>query len=157
MPAILCSCAWCMLVDNICLHMSDLVFLVVAFSCLQPPGSSMSHTAVTLQVFMSGQDDIIVKADWEPEPGEPMPQMPGCFIGKKFGAGQACSRWGGGGTLYILVHNSKCDMCLSLYISTARFWCSATAVCTKVPWVCCSKCVFGVSRDTGVDLPLSTV
>jgi hypothetical protein len=47
----------------------------------------MSDTGLALQVFMSGDDDIIVKDGWKPQPGQPMPQMAGVFVGKQFGAG----------------------------------------------------------------------
>lgn len=51
----------------------------------------MAQTGLALQVFMSGDDDIIVKEGWRPHPGEPMPQMPDVFIGKQFGAGGLCA------------------------------------------------------------------
>lgn len=47
----------------------------------------MAETGLALQLFMSGDDDIIVKEGWRPHPGQPMPQMAGVFIGKQFGAG----------------------------------------------------------------------
>lgn len=47
----------------------------------------MANTSLAIQVFMAGDDDIIVKEGWRPVPGEPMPQMQGVWIGKQFGAG----------------------------------------------------------------------
>jgi hypothetical protein len=47
----------------------------------------MGDTGLSLQLFMAGDDDIIVTQDWKPRPGDPMPQMPGVRIGKQFGAG----------------------------------------------------------------------
>jgi hypothetical protein len=47
----------------------------------------MGDTGLSLQLFMAGDDDIIVTQGWKPHPGDPMPQMPGVRIGKLFGAG----------------------------------------------------------------------
>lgn len=81
-----------------------------------PPShtSSMSSTTKTntglaVQLFMTGDDEIIVKDGWRPHPGDPMPQMPGCFVGKRFGAGVCLRRgwWGWGATLIASLCSSQ--------------------------------------------------
>lgn len=47
----------------------------------------MADTALAMQLFMAGNDDIIVKENWRPMPGQPMPGMANVYVGKQFGAG----------------------------------------------------------------------
>jgi hypothetical protein len=80
--------------------------------------SSMSDTGLALQLFMSGDDDIIVKDGWKPQPGQPMPQMAGVFVGKQFGAGGcafAAGNFDAPWWLWVLlpsVHAPKLSMCV---------------------------------------------
>jgi hypothetical protein len=46
-----------------------------------------SDANASISLFLTGSDDIYVKNFWKPEPGQPIQDMPGCFVGKRFGHG----------------------------------------------------------------------
>eukprot|EP00775_Hariotina_reticulata_P013524 gene13524-13651_t len=49
--------------------------------------SAHSGPNASISLFFTGSDDIYVGNFWQPEQGQPIQDMPGCFVGKRFGHG----------------------------------------------------------------------